>query len=73
MAIGSAIKCWRMIINVDTAMAVKGKRLQCLLAHRILRWWIQMWRDTIARNRQRSLEFERARCRVNRCILQVQL
>ena len=71
MSVSGAIKTWKMGVDEDKTLILKGQRLQCLVVLRTLVTWTRLWRDAVALNKCRSLEFERARLRVNRCILQV--
>ena len=71
MSVSSALKTWQMGINECKSLILKCHRLELLVAGRALAIRTRLWRDAVARNKCRSLEFERARCRVNRCILQV--
>jgi hypothetical protein len=71
MSVSSALKTWQMGINEYKSLILKFHRLELLVAGRTLAIRTRLWRVAVARNKCRSLEFERARCRVNRCILQV--
>lgn len=71
MSVSSALKKWQMGINENKSLILKYRRLELLVAGRTLAIKTQLWRAAVARNKCRSLEFERARFRVNRCIMQV--